>query len=158
MEAYSLDLRERIILACETPEDTREEVADTFGVSRSFVCKLLARWRASGDLAPAEGGRGPAPVLAGGLAAVRRAVAARPDATLAELCAAVAAGGGPAVSRSTMCRAVAGLAWPLKKSPSTRPSATPGGCARSAAGSGAGSATSTRTGSCSRTRAGRTRR
>jgi transposase len=41
MEAYSLDLRERICAACDEGLETRQEVADRFGVGRWFVQKLL---------------------------------------------------------------------------------------------------------------------
>jgi len=41
MEALSLDLRERILGACDRGDLTREEVAEEFGVSRRFVQKVL---------------------------------------------------------------------------------------------------------------------
>ena len=37
MEALSLDLRERVLSACDEGDLTRQEVADDFVVSRSFV-------------------------------------------------------------------------------------------------------------------------
>ena len=45
MEAYSLDLRERICAACDDGIETRQEVADRFGVGRWFVQKLLRQRR-----------------------------------------------------------------------------------------------------------------
>jgi len=45
MEAYSLDLRERIIQSCLDDVDTREEIAEIHGVSRSFVQNLWRQWR-----------------------------------------------------------------------------------------------------------------
>ena len=41
MVAVSLDLRLRILCACDLEDQTREETAETFGVSRSFVQKLV---------------------------------------------------------------------------------------------------------------------
>ena len=42
MEAYSLDLRERICVACDEGTETHQGVADRFGVSRWFVQKLFS--------------------------------------------------------------------------------------------------------------------
>ncbi len=49
MEAYSLDLRECVCAACDEWLETRAEVAERLGVSRSFVQKLLRR-RKSGSI------------------------------------------------------------------------------------------------------------
>jgi transposase len=58
-----------------------------FGVSQSFVDKLLRRRRKSGDITPRPhaGGR-QASCDAAALSLVRRVVHEQPDATLAELC------------------------------------------------------------------------
>ena len=45
MKAYSQDLRDRIIEAMQAHTDTREGIARTFRVSRSFVQKLWRRWQ-----------------------------------------------------------------------------------------------------------------
>ena len=126
MEAYSLDLRERIVQACADDLETREEIAEVHGVSRSFVQKLWRRWLESGSVAAKAAGTGPAPLLgeARWVRLVRRIVGSDSDATLGELCAALAESGGPCVSRSTMCRALAAMGLPLKKSPCTPASGT----------------------------------
>jgi transposase len=117
MEAYSLDLRERIVAACEECAATRGEVAEAFGVGRWFVQKLLRQLRATGSLAPLPHGCGPEPLLGrAGLRLLRRLSLRRRDATLDELRLALAAGGGPAASRPTLCRALQVLGLPLKKS------------------------------------------
>lgn len=122
MEAYSLDLRERICDACDEGLETREEVAERFGVSRSFVQKLLRR-RKSGSIAPKPKGRGPQPLIGDqDLRRVRTMVKDRRDATLAELCVGLASAGGVVVSRPTMCRALKALRLPLKKRRCMRPS------------------------------------
>ena len=52
MQAYSLDLRERVVSAYENGVETILEVAERFEVSDSFIKKLLRRKRASGEIAP----------------------------------------------------------------------------------------------------------
>jgi putative transposase len=44
-EPYSRDLRERVAAACDEVAETREEVAERFGVSVRFVYGLLRRRR-----------------------------------------------------------------------------------------------------------------
>ena len=64
MEAISLDLRQRICVACDEGVETRQEVAERFDVSRSFVQKLLRRRRdEGGSIAAKPRGRGPAPLV-----------------------------------------------------------------------------------------------
>jgi transposase len=117
MEAYSLDLRERIAAACDEGATTRGEVAEAFGVGRWFVQKLLRQRRATGSLAPLPRGCGPEPLLGRPeLKLLRRLSGERRDATLDELRLALAAEGVPAVSRPTLCRALQVLGLPLKKS------------------------------------------
>lgn len=116
MEAYSLDLRERICAACDEGAETRQEVADRFDVGRWFVHKLLRQRRREGSLAPKSRGRGPAPRIdATDRRRLRKLVAADPDATLAELCRALHESGGAQASVATMCRALKALRLPLKK-------------------------------------------
>ena len=125
MKAYSLDLRERVVAACQTGL-TQPAVAAQFSVSLSFVAKLLRRQRTSGSVLALAGGRGPAPRLdAAALVHLTTCLHQTPDATLDELCAELVAAGGPAVSRSALGRAVLGLDWRRKKRASTPPNATP---------------------------------
>jgi transposase len=125
MEALSLDLRERVAAACDEGSDTQPEIAERFGVSVSFITKLLRRRRLTGSLAAKARGGGRKPALgARDLDRVRRLVAEQRDATLAELCDRLRARGGPAVGAWTMCRALRTLGLPRKKSPSTRASVT----------------------------------
>ena len=121
MEAYSLDLRERIVQACMDDFETRSEIAENHGVSRSFVQKLWRRWGESDSVAARPRGKGPSPSLGEGrwVRKIRQIVSSDSDATLGELCAALVESGGPGVSRSTMCRALTTIGLPLKKSPCT---------------------------------------
>ena len=126
MKAYSTDLRERVAAACGQAGRTIGEVAAQFSVSASFVHKLRRRQRTSGSLAALPPRSGPAPCLD---AAARAQLAAclrqEPDATLDELCVWLAAVGGPAVSQTTLWRAVQALGWRRKKRASTPPNAAP---------------------------------
>ena len=125
MKAYSLDLRERVAAACQQPGRSIGTVAAEFSVSVSFVEKLLHRQRTSGSLAPLPLRGGPAPYLGASTRAdLVACLRQQPDATLDELRVWVAALGGPAVSPSTMCRAVQAINWRRKKRVSTPPNAT----------------------------------
>lgn len=140
MEAYSLDLRVRVMAASDEGVETRAELAERFGVGPSFVTKLRRRRRETGSVAAKPHAGGFAPALAGPrLRALSALVAAQPDATLAELRDRLASRrGGVRVGVTTVWRAVAGLDLPLKKSPRTRASGTrPGsaGCAGRTPGS-----------------------
>ena len=50
--AYSVDLRRKVVQACERGTASQAEVARFFGVSLSFVEKLLRLHRRSGALEP----------------------------------------------------------------------------------------------------------
>jgi len=58
MEAYSLDLRSRIVQACDENLETRQEIADRFGVCTAFIRRLLQRRRECHSIAakPHRGG------------------------------------------------------------------------------------------------------
>ncbi len=128
MKAYSLDLRQRVLAACQSAERTLPQVATQFSVSVSFISKLLHRQRTGASVAALPHRGGPAPILgAGALGQLTECLQQQPDATLAELGQALVAAGGPAVSRATLSRAVTGLGWRRKKRVSTPPSATANG-------------------------------
>ena len=52
MQAYSLDFRQKVVSASENGLETIDEVAERFEVSPSFIKKMLAQKRSSGDLKP----------------------------------------------------------------------------------------------------------
>jgi transposase len=125
MKAFSDDLRERVWRACEDEALSASEAAEDFGVSRSFVFKLLRRHREDGSLsAKPRGGNRPPALGAAELSALRRLVRQRPDATLAELCRLLEAHCHVKVRVWTVCRALARLKLPQKKSRSTTVSGT----------------------------------
>lgn len=139
MEAYSLDLRFRILNACLAGVDTREGVAETFGVSRASVQRLLRQWEKQGELTSKPHSGGPLPALdEAALRELRRLVQAKPDATLAELCTALQDSDTASVSLATVCRALQKLDLPMKKRRCTPRSGTRRGCGHCGAGGGTG--------------------
>jgi transposase len=131
MNAYSLDLRQKVLRACDQKRGSQCAIASLFGVSQSFVEKLLRRRRTTGDIAPRPhaGGRR-ATCDEAALAHVRRLVHEQADATLAELCERLYTQQGLRVSVPTMGRLVTHLGLPRKKSRSTPMSAIPSGSSR----------------------------
>ena len=86
MKTYSIDLRQRIVEACEAGTMTQAAVAERFGVSFGFVRKLLTQWRETGELAPRKrGGRRKPTFDDAAVRRLRQAVREHPDATLDEL-------------------------------------------------------------------------
>jgi transposase len=118
MKAYSTDLREKLVLAYESGEGTLDEVADTFGVGRCTVARMMKLWRAGQSLAPlAHGGGYPATLDKKLLALLTSQVAVQPDATLSELAAHLKKKAKVEVHLSTVCRALRKLGLPRKKKP-----------------------------------------
>jgi transposase len=122
MNAYSMDLRERVVAACDRGEGTREEIARRFRVGVAWVYRLLQRRRETGSIEPKPHGGGQKPAFDPPAAErLRQAVEDRPDATLEELREAV----GIACGTSAVHRALERLGLPRKKSRSGPPSRTP---------------------------------
>lgn len=121
MAACSIDLRQRVIDACDEGTDSRSEIARRFSVSGSWIRRLLQRRRDTGSIAPRprKGGRSPA-YDADDLRRLAEAVAARPDATLVELARAC----GVACGTSATDRALRRQGITRKKSRSGPPSRT----------------------------------
>jgi transposase len=125
MKTYSTDLRQKLIHAYQRRLGSQRALADLFGVSVSFVEKLLRRHRRTGAVAPKPHAGGHKRRLdAAAEMVMREAVRATPDITLEALCARVADTLGLRVSVPTMCRALQRLGLPRKKSRFTRVNAT----------------------------------
>ena len=112
MQAYSYDLRERVVRACDEGRGTRQQIADLFGVSTAWIRRLLQRRRETGSFSAKPHAGGPAPKIT----PQRRdrllvLVTEQPDATLAELRDRL----GAAVHLSTVARALARLGLTVKK-------------------------------------------
>ena len=84
MAPYSMDLRERVVRAWDASGDA-DDIAETFGVSRAWVHRLVQRRRETGSLAPRKQTKFRGRVLAGHEMRLAALITARPDATLAEL-------------------------------------------------------------------------
>jgi transposase len=81
---YSMDLRERVANAWDESGDA-DDIAATFQVSRAWVHRLIQRRRETGSIAPRPQTKFRSRVLAGQERQLAALIAARPDATLAEL-------------------------------------------------------------------------
>ena len=126
-KALSLDLRERVVAACDAGAGTPRQVADRFEVSRAWVYKLLKQRRDAGSVAPKapSGGRKSA-VDERARENLRERVRERPDATLEELRDRLAASGGPSVSAALVGRVLRELNLPRERRRQPR-RARPGG-------------------------------
>jgi transposase len=82
--ALSLDLRSRIVSACQIGELTQGEIADLFQVHLKTVEKLWRHFRRTGSVQAKPHGGGVRAHLAGQEDALRRLVAEQSDYTLAE--------------------------------------------------------------------------
>ncbi len=128
-----MDLRERVVAACEAGANTQAEVAIQFKVSFAWVKRLLQRKRNSGSIAPQPHGGGRKPVFEGErLERLKAAVQETPDATLQELLEKT----GVAASIMAVQRALERLDCRRKKSRST-PASKSGQTSKRGAKSGA---------------------
>ena len=117
--AYSLDLRERVVRACEAGGESQTSIANRFEVSQATVSTWRRQAREEGRRAAKEHAGGP--VMLGGDLPVLDAVAAEhPDALLAEYAALVEERTGRRHSPAALCRALRRLGWRRKRSPCTR--------------------------------------
>ncbi len=125
MQAYSLDLRQRVVKAYENGVGTIIEVAERFEVSDSFIKKLLRRKRTTGTIAPV-GHRGGQPRR---LCDKHRkwslkTVLAEPDITLGELQERLFSEQNLTASVPTLCREARALNVRRKKGRRSLKSAT----------------------------------
>ena len=121
MKAYAMNLRQRLVPACDARDGTREQIAARFSVSVSWIRDLLKRRRETGSIAPKPHGGGRTPAFAGESAQrLRQAVVTAADATLAEL----AEASGVACVPSAVHGALKRLGITRKKSRSGPPSRT----------------------------------
>ena len=116
-----MDLRRRVIQACDEKAGTLAEIAERFSVSVSWITKLKRRRRETGSVAAKPHGAGRRPALDGAACErLRELVAADSDATLAQLCDRI----GVAVSTSAMDRTLRRLGWTYQKRRAAPPSKT----------------------------------
>lgn len=117
MQAYSLDIRQRVVEAYENGVETIIEVAERFEVSDSFIKKLLRRKRTTGEIAPV-GHRGGQPRRLSDKHRkwLLKTVLAEPDITLGELQERLLGEKNLSASVPTLCREVRALNLRRKKS------------------------------------------
>lgn len=115
MAAYSLALRKRVLADCDAGLQTKQ-VAERYGVSRTWVRSLKQRRRETGEIAARVPKAGRKPKFE--RARLPELVAAQPDATLAELRARL----GVQCTLSAICMALQKLKLTYKKSRCTPPS------------------------------------
>ena len=133
MKAYSTDLRQKIIEAYQRGQGTQRAIAELFGVSVSFVEKLLQRYRTTGHVAAkAHGGGQKRRLDASGDQHLRAWIRQQPDLTLAELRAKARQELGVTLGLATLWRALKRLGLTRKKRPSRRAKVTPNGSAKPA--------------------------
>ena len=119
MKSYSMDLRERVLKACDAGLGTKA-VAEKYAVSASWVRRLKQRRREDGRTAPKSSRNTRVPQLDARADRIRELIAATPDLTLAGLKAAL----GVTVALATLWAAVAKLGLTVKKKSTGRPSRT----------------------------------
>lgn len=116
MQAYSLDLRQRVVSAYENGLETIGEVAVHFEVSSSFIKKLLARKRLTGDITPVGHRGGQKKRLSSKHRKwLLKTVLAEPDITLADLQERLEREKSISVSVATLSRELRGLNLRRKK-------------------------------------------
>jgi transposase len=130
MKAYSMDLRDRVLAACDAGTGTKA-AAERFGVCESWLRRLKQRRRELGLVGalPHNAGRKRA-LDEAGCRRLEALVAAKPDATLAQLRQSL----GRCLSIGALWQTLRRLKLPLKKSRGTPPSRTAPTSGRSASG------------------------
>src|SRR3954454_11713902 len=121
--AYSTDLRERALAACEAGEGRQSEIARRYRIGERTLSGWLKVAREEGRRSPRppRGGRAP---LGGEREALAALVAERNDATLAEYADRLVERTGVRRSASALCRALRALGLVRKKRQSKPPSGT----------------------------------
>jgi transposase len=105
--AYSTDLRERVLRACETGEESPAVIARLFELSESAVGSWLRQLHQEGRREPKPHGRGFRSILDEDEGAVLRSlVKDKNDGTLKEYAQAFLDKTGEEISESSICRAL----------------------------------------------------
>jgi len=120
-QAYSQDLRERVLSAVDAGMAVRE-AAVLFRVSVSYIYKAMIRRRLTGETMARQQRGHVSQKLAAYHDAIRARVSTQPDATLDELRAWMLASHGVSMSQGGMWNALDRLGLTLKKRRNTRPS------------------------------------
>lgn len=120
-----MKLREAV-LSARAAGKSYEETAKLLGIGRATVNRILRLHRETNSLKPRPRGGGNVSPIHGAMAELLAAIISEmPDATVAELAAALMKRSRTATSRSAVQRALFRLGFSRKKSRSSRRSATP---------------------------------
>ena len=114
MSGYSMDLRERVIMAWQNGKQ-QVWIAETFKISISSIKRYISRFRQMGSVAPLIQQREQPLIKAAQAPAVQAMVDEHPDATLEAYCEDWEKRTGQRVSDSTMSRALERFDRPRKK-------------------------------------------
>lgn len=113
---YSVDLRNRVIVAWAAQEVSQRQLADRFKVSLSFVRNLVRRYRETGQVEPKQCGGYEKPIIEGQyLNMIKAWIDEKNDLLLSELCDRLREKTGINVSITTMHRALQKLGLRRKK-------------------------------------------
>lgn len=116
MKPYSTDLRQKIVETKHKTNQSTQQLANRFGVSYSFVYRLLKRYEAIQSIEPSPHGGGKPPlVYPQQLNLVSQLVEEDNDATLEQLCNRLEEKTQIKVSVPTMCRLLQKLDLTRKK-------------------------------------------
>lgn len=115
-QAYGQDLRDRVLSA----GGSIHQVAERFGVSDSYVCRVRARYKRLGETTPGVQCNHVPRRLVGLEEVVKERVASGSDRRVEDLCAWIKAEHGVAVGRATMWKAFKLLGLSFKKRRSMR--------------------------------------
>ena len=86
MNAYPIELRQRVLDAVDNNLGTQQKIANTFSVSAIWIRKLLQRRRETGSIEPLPRTQGRKPAFRGAnLGQLNNFVEENPDATLEEI-------------------------------------------------------------------------
>ena len=113
---YSVDLRNRVIVAWAAQEGSQRQLADRFKVSLSFVRNLVRRYRETGQVEPKQCGGYEKPIIEGQyLNMIKAWIDEKNDLLLSELCDRLREKTGINVSIKTIHRALQKLGLRRKK-------------------------------------------
>lgn len=86
MDAYSMDLRTRVVEAVDEGEESQKVIAERFNVSDRWIRKILELRKETGSIAARPHGGGRMAIVSGPVEKrLKKAVKKTPDATLDEL-------------------------------------------------------------------------
>jgi len=115
MDAYSEDLRKKIVEAVERREMKKSEVARQFGMSLSSVKRYVRKFRQGSSLSPGKAPGKHPKVDEHARRLLEADLKERPFAKLRQRCDYLEALAGLRVSRSTLCRALKQMGFSRKK-------------------------------------------